>query len=131
MANTFEPQPVEVLCRALAGASGRTARQLLDDETLLHVPGRSGLAGQYQGQEAILGLLGRMTELTDETLRFTPTATLTADDQMIVVCGRSSASRQRKRLNTDTAYVVLWRNDRVGEMWIVHQDQSQFNSFWT
>ena len=131
MPDEFKPQTVEILYRALAAANGTTARELLDDGTLLHVPGRSGVAGQYQGREAILGLLRHMTELTEGTLRFTPSGTLTADDQMIVVCGHNSASRQTKRLDTDTAYVVLLQNDRVREMWIVHQDQTQFDNFWT
>ena len=89
------------------------------------------MAGQYQGCEAIIGLLRRMTELTEGTLRFTPSGTPTTDDQVIVVCGHSSASRQGKRLDTDTAYVALLRNSRVREMWVVHQDQTQFDNFWT
>ena len=131
MSDTTKSRTVEILYRTLAEASALTSREPFDDGTLLHVPGRSGVAGQYQGRDAIFGLFGRMAELTDGTLRFTPSGTLTADNQMIVVCGHSSAARQTRRLDTDTAYVVLLRNDRVREMWIVHHDQTQFDDFWT
>jgi ketosteroid isomerase-like protein len=94
------------------------------------MPGRSGLAGQYQGREAILGLLRRMTEFTEGTLQFTPARTLTADDQMIVLYGYSSANRQAKRLDTDTAHIALLRDGRVREMWVVYHDQAQFDNFW-
>lgn len=130
MEDEFKPQAVEILYRALAGVDGSTTPELLDDGTLLHVPGRSGVAGQYQGRGAILGLLRDLTELTEGTLRFIPSGTFTADDQMIVVCGHSSASRQTKRLDTGTACVVLLRNGRVREMWLAHQDQADFDDFW-
>jgi hypothetical protein len=131
MSDETKPRAIEILHRALAEANGSATREPLDDGTLLHVPGRSGVAVQYQGREAIIGLPRRMADLTEGTLRFTPSGALTADDQMIVVWGHSSASRQAKRLDTDTAYVALLRNDRVREVWIVHQDQTQFNNFWT
>ena len=71
-----------------------------------------------------------MTELTEGTLQFTPARTLTADDQMIVLYGYSSAKRQARRLGTDTAHVALLRNGLVREMWVVHHDQAQFDNFW-
>lgn len=130
MAHQF-PQTAEILYRVVAGATGHSALPSLDDASLLHVPGRSGVAGTYQGREAILRLLERMTDLTDGTLRFVPTRTLTTDDQMIVVCGHASGHRQTKQLDTDTAYVVLLREDRVREMWLAHQDQADFDDFWS
>lgn len=129
MAHHF-PQTAEILDRELAAATGQTATQSLEDASLLHVPGSSGVAGTYQGREAILRLLQRMTDLTAGTLRFVPTRTFTTDDQMIVVCGHASATRQTKQLNTGTAYVVLLREGRIREMWLAHQDQADFDDFW-
>jgi len=71
-----------------------------------------------------------MAELTEGTLQFTPARTLTGDDQMIVLYGHSSAKRHAKLLGTDTAHIALLRDGRVREMWIVHHDQAQFDSFW-
>lgn len=129
MAHYF-PQTAEVLYRVLAGASGHSATEPLDDGAVLHVPGRTGMAGTYQGREAILRLLGRMTDLTGGTLRFAPSRTFTADDRMVAVCGHASAHRHTKQLYTSVAYIVLLRNGRVREIWLAHQDQTDFDAFW-
>jgi hypothetical protein len=50
---------------------------------------------------------------------------------MIVLYGRSSASRQAKRLDTETAYVAWLRDGRVREIWIAHRDQAQFDNLWS
>ena len=130
MAHHF-PQTAEILNQEMAAATGQPVTQSLDDAALLHVPGRSGVAGTYQGREAILQLLERTTDVTDGTLRFVPTRTFTTDDEMLVVCGHASAQRQTRQLDTGTAYVVLLRGGRVREMWLAHQDQADFDDFWS
>ena len=61
---------VRALCRALDGRDVGPLAAWLDDASVLRVPGFSGLAGDYQGREAIVGLLRRMAAATDGTLRF-------------------------------------------------------------
>ncbi len=130
MAHHF-PQTAEILDREMVAATGHQLTQSLDDAALLHVSGRSGVAGTYQGPEAILQLLEHMTNLTDGTLRFVPTHTFAADDEMLVVCGQANAQRQRRQLDTGTAYVVLLRDGRVREMWLAQQDQAHVDDFWS
>ena len=120
----------EILNRELAAATGHSATLALDDAAVLHVPGRSGVSGVYQGREAILQFLERMADLTYGTLRFVPTRTFSTDDEMLVVCGHASAQRQTRQLDTGTAYVVLLREGSVREMWLAHQDQASFDDFW-
>lgn len=131
MASEPRPQTVEILYRQLASSSRHPALEPFDDATLLHVPGESGLAGTYQGREAILRLLNRMTDLTGGTLRFAASCTFTANDQMIVVCGHATADRHTKRLDTEMAFAVLLRCGRVREMWLAHQTQADFDDFWS
>lgn len=104
---------------------------VVDEASLLHLPGRSGLAGQYQGGEAILGVLRRMAEITDGTLRFSPSRVLTADDHAIVVLGRASAARQGKRLDAEEVHVLSIRDGKVREIWVFHQNQDHVDEFWT
>ena len=47
----------QALYDALVGKDVLADEVVVDEASLLQVPGRSGLAGQYQGGEAILGLL--------------------------------------------------------------------------
>jgi hypothetical protein len=64
------PGPLWALCRALEGRDLAALRTRLDDDSVLHLPGSSGLGGDYRGEEAIVGVLGRMAAFTDRTLRF-------------------------------------------------------------
>ena len=93
--------------------------------------GRSGLAGEYHGEEAILGLLERMAQLTGATLQFKPSRVLTTDDQAIVLCGQSSGTRGGKRLDADAVHILSLRGGRVREIWVFHQNQDQVDDFWS
>jgi len=116
----------------LSGPTHATAAEaLLDDASLLHMPGRSGLAGQYQGQEAILGLLERMTQLTNGSLRYTPSHVITANDRAIVLSGHASATRQGTRLDTDEMRILSLQDGIIQEIWIFHKDQNHVDEFWT
>jgi len=131
MAQEFGIRMAEALCAALAGKQVDAAEALLGVGSLLHVPGRSGLAGQYQGGEAILGLARRMADLTSGTLQFSSSRVLTADDQAIVLFGRVNATRHGTRLDTDVVHVFTLRNGEIREIWILHENQDHVDEFWT
>ena len=116
---------------ALLGKDTPAAEAVLDDASLLHIAGRSGLAGEYHGEEAILGLLERMAQLTDATLQFKPSRVITTDDQAIVLCGQSSGTRGGKRLDADAVHILSLRGGRVREIWVFHQNQDQVDDFWS
>ena len=126
----FPEATSQALIDVLNGRNGVAAAAVLDESSLLHVPGRSGLSGRYQGAEAIVGLLRRMVELTDGSMHFSSSDTLNADGRVIVLCGRVVASRKSNSLDTTTAHVAILHRHQVSEMWMVHQDQDQFDSFW-
>jgi hypothetical protein len=121
----------DILSQRLLGEDGLPVKDVFDDSSLLHVPGRSGLSGEYQGGDAILGLLRRMSDLTNGTWGFSRSSLLTADDRLIVLRCISTARRHAKTLDADVATVVQLRCGKVREMWIVSQDQAQFDDFWS
>jgi len=127
---TLSIGPAQALYDAIAGKGVAAAEAVLDEASLLHLSGRSGLAGQYQGGDAILGLLRRMAKLTAGTLRFRPSRVLTADERAIIVCGHASATRQGRRLDTEEVHVFSLRDGKVREIWILHEDQDRINEFW-
>jgi ketosteroid isomerase-like protein len=106
------------------------AQAAFDDASLLRMPGKSGLAGQYQGRDAILGLCSRMSQLTDGTLQFTPARVISEDDQAMVVFGREYAARGGRKLDTDAIHIVLLRDRRVREVWVLHEHQDPVDEFW-
>lgn len=120
----------ELLREALKEDDLLAAQAAIDDASLLRMPGTSGLAGHYQGRDAIVGLYERMTRLTNGTLQFTPSRVIAENDQAMVVYGREHAIRQDRELDTDAIHIVLLRGRRVGELWVLHENQARVDEFW-
>ena len=106
------------------------AALVLDDASIFHIPGRSGMAGDYQGKEAILGLLGRMAEFTHGTLQINSSKLVTEDDRVLVLQGHIHATATTTELNTDVIHAISLRGDKIREAWIFSLNQDAFDEFW-
>lgn len=102
----------------------------LSDAAFLHVGGGSGLSGNYQGPEAIGGLLDRMTDLTNATIRLTGLNRPTFDGRRVVLEGRAEAIRSGRELSTSVRLELLIESEWVREIWLDCADQSRFDDFW-
>lgn len=130
MSTSSDPRMTDSLRRALVRNDLLAAATMFDGASILHLPGKSGLAGQYQGKEAILGLCARMAQLTDGTLDFAPSRVLSESEEAIIVYGRESATRRELQLDTESVHVFSLRDCRVREMWIFHENQDLVDEFW-
>jgi len=130
MTNNTGVDKVRVRYNALLSGDLSAAAVVLDDASVLHVPGRSGLAGDYQGQEAIVGLLGRMAEYTHGTLHLGSPTPVAEDVHVLVLQGHISATATRTRLDTDVIHALSLRGDKIQEAWIFSLDQDDFDEFW-
>lgn len=119
------------LLETVFGTRSCRAGAVLDGATLLHVPGRSGLSGLYQGEEAILGLLRRMEQLTDQSLRFKPSRVLTRNEQTIVLFGHTLGARGEALLDTDTVHVFCLGDGTLREILTFYEHQELVDEFWT
>lgn len=111
------------------GFGGRPAH--LDEATVLHYPGSSGLSGDYQGRKSVVELLQRMEYLTNGTIRFGEWETLTAGDQDVVLRGHVAASRGDRTMGSDLVLAMAMRGDKIREIWVFHLDQPHVDEFWT
>jgi ketosteroid isomerase-like protein len=130
----MEPIPSEVIARrlyaALDGRDRAALAGLVDDASVLHVAGTSGLAGDYQGEEAMAGLLYRMAELARCSLRY-GAARLAADAPGgSVLVGRASATRRGRRLDSDVEVTARIDGGVVREAWLSFVDQAACDRFW-
>jgi hypothetical protein len=121
----------QIFYEALDGRHEATASAFLDDVSLLHVSGGSGLAGDYQGEEAILGLLGRMAGLTDGTLRCGASRRETRADGTIVVRGSLVAVRHGRKLDTAVEVKVNINEGTVREVRVTDLHEPAFDDFWS
>ena len=98
MSESTDVDQVRVRYDALLAGNVSAAAVVLDDASVLHVPGKLGVAGDYQGEDAIFGVLGRMAEYTHDTLKL--------GSPRLVVCwfyGVTSVPRPRDRSSTRTS----------------------------
>jgi uncharacterized protein len=103
------------------GDPGRVAEALAAD-AILHVPGRTGLSGPYQGQEAILGLLRRLAQLSQGTFRFHGDRVLT-DGELAIVIGRVGWDRQAGHRMVPAILEVTIQREEVVQLRVFHDDQ--------
>ena len=103
----------------------------LDDRSLLHIPGGSGLAGDYAGREAICALLDRMTVATDGSLRFETTSTTVAGIGHVRLSGWLSGGRGERALRTAAALEATVADAHIREAWFSCSDQPAWDAFWS
>jgi hypothetical protein len=97
------------------------------DDVIVHVSGRSSLAGDYKGKEQFIDVFGRFTERTPE-YTFEPHAYF-ADDEHGVILQRSHYKRGDERLDTNDTLVCHVRDGKISEMWIGTDDPYGVDEF--
>lgn len=127
---TFGPI-VEAVIAALGGSGSSAIAGHLDEETLLHMPGGSGLAGDYQGREAICGLMDRLATNTRGTLRFETVCTGARGRDHVWLQGRICGYRLEHSLQTSASLEVTVADDSVREVWLACSDQVAWDDFWS
>jgi ketosteroid isomerase-like protein len=82
---------------AFASGDMDTLRELFDPEIVWHFPGRSPLAGDHRGPDAVLGFFGRTMELTTGTFR-AELHDVVADDRHTVRMHLATGEREGRTL---------------------------------
>lgn len=89
---------------------------LLADDVVWHVPGRSSIAGDYQGREEALAYLGRLAELTGGSYQ-AELHIAVGDDEHVITIDHSSATRAGKSYGENEIVVFRFRERRIVEVW--------------
>jgi ketosteroid isomerase-like protein len=116
---------------ALLAGDASAAAGVFDDASVPLVSGRSGLGGDYQGEEAIVGVLGRMAEYTHDTLQLGFPKLVAEDAHILVLRGHISATVARTQLDTDVIHALSLRGDKIQEAWLFSLNQDDFDEFWS
>jgi uncharacterized protein len=127
--------PHEDLVRGAFAASGRGDIGALRDQYFadgigLHYPGRSPLAGDYDGVAQVLGFFGRAVELSGETFR-TELHDVVANDEHAVALFTARADRADQRLADRIVEVFHIRDAKAAEAWIYPADLYASDEFWS
>ena len=95
---------------------------LFAEDLLWHTGGRSQVAGDYRGPEAVYGLVGKLMEITEGSFRLDLHAVF-ADDEHGVALVAATASRGGRSITVNEAHVFHLRDGKVVEFWDAFTDQ--------
>jgi ketosteroid isomerase-like protein len=125
--------PNEELLRSLYDAFSRrdteTIRGLLADDVVFHQPGRNPLSGDYEGVQAVLGLIGTLAERSGGTFRVDVHDVLGDQDHAVGLL-RVSGQREGREVNVPVVHVFHVRDGKLAELWIHPLDQYAIDEFW-
>jgi ketosteroid isomerase-like protein len=105
-------------------------KQYWAEDIRYHVPGRSPLAGDYEGQEQVMQLFARLFELSGGTLSLELHDVL-ANEQHVVILYTIRAERDGKQLTDNQVLTSHIRDDKTVEAWVQSTDQYAGDEFWS
>lgn len=116
--------------QAFAKGDADTLSGLFADDIVWHVPGRSPLAGEYRGREAVFGLFAKLAEMTGGTFKLDVHDVLAGDEHGVVLAV-ATAEREGKRLESRTTHVWHLRDGKATEFWSQAEDLYAADEFWS
>jgi ketosteroid isomerase-like protein len=126
--------PNEDLLRTGYAAFGRGDMEaisgLFDDDIVWHVPGRSQVAGDYRGKDAVFGFFAKTMELTGGTFRLEVHDVLANDDHSVGLT-HLSGERNGKTLSDNGVQVLHIRDGKATESWLHPGDPYATDEFWS
>jgi ketosteroid isomerase-like protein len=126
--------PNEELMRRGFDAFGRgdmdALRELFDPEIAYHVPGRNPLAGDYHGPDQVLGLFGRIFEVSGGTFR-AELHDAVANDEHAVALFTARGQREGATLEDRQVLVCHARDGRLVEVWLQATDLHELDAFFS
>jgi ketosteroid isomerase-like protein len=115
---------------AFARGDTDTLRELFDPGIVWHLPGRSLIAGDHRGVDAVLGFFGRTMELTAATFRVDLHAVV-ADDEHTVGLHVATGEREGRTLEDREVLVFHLRDGRIVEVWQYLENQYAYDEFFS
>ncbi len=114
---------------AYAGGALEPLRGWLTEDVVWHVPGRSQIAGEHRGVEAVLAYFDTRRRLTDETFRVNVRGLAVIGERVVQLAG-GAAMRDRRHVSWETVGVFRVKNGRIAECWLLPFDQYSFDEIW-
>jgi uncharacterized protein len=115
--------------RFLAGGDVEPMLTLLADDVAWHVPGRSAIAGEYHGREAVRGYFEQRRARAAATFRVEVRAVLSEGD-LVMQLADGTADRNGERSSWRTVGVFRVHDERIAECWVVPFDLYAFDEIW-
>ena len=108
-----------------------TLTELFDESAVWHLPGRSSMANDYQGRDAILAYFGQLGQATGGTFRAELEDLLADGGDRVVGIQRSTAERDGEHLDVGDCIVFQLKDGRVTDGREHFHDLYAWDEFWS
>ncbi|HEX4929108.1 MAG TPA: nuclear transport factor 2 family protein [Gaiellaceae bacterium] len=108
-----------------------TLSELMDENVSWHTPGRSAIAGQYLGRDAVFAQFGRYGGDTDGTFKADLKQVFTSPDGRVIGLHHNSGVRNGKQLDTDCCIVFELEDGRIVSGREHFYDLDGWDEFWS
>ncbi|HEX2069903.1 MAG TPA: nuclear transport factor 2 family protein [Actinomycetota bacterium] len=127
------PDHNEILLRMAYDAQARgdidAYLDLLSEDVVFHVPGRSRIAGEYRGKDEVRRHFQEIRTLSGGTFR-TEIHEVLAGEEHVVGLVRGQAERDGATVDLPRVHVWHVKNGKLGELWVHPADQYAFDEYW-
>lgn len=115
-----------------AGGSVDPVVELLADDIVWHVPGRSPIAGDHRGVGEVTTYFERRRQLANATMQMHPGEVIAAGDAVAqFVEGIATLNGEQVTWQTFGVYRVDTEHRRIREVWLVPLDGALFDQIWS
>ena len=128
-------QPNVDMVRAASAAIGRgdlstLQNQFMADDIVWHIAGTGPLAGDYQGVAQVMGVLGKIRELSGGTVQPELHDVLASTDHTVALT-TIRAQRAGKQLQLNVVHIIHSANGKATEVWTSSADPAAAAEFWS
>jgi ketosteroid isomerase-like protein len=125
--------PVDVMRRYLAAVQRgdwATGFGFFADDVTLHVPGRSSLAGQHRGREAVQGYLRAALDRAHGAQVEVELVDMLASEERVALVVRERFGRPEGAVEIRRANLYRLRGDQIVEVWIFEANQYEVDELF-
>ncbi len=115
---------------AFSNGDIETLNEQFADDIVWHTGGRSRMAGDYTGKEAVFAHLAAFAQETGGTFAVEPHDVL-ANDEHVVALVTTRGERGGNQLEDRGVQVLHVRDGKVTESWFHSSDQYAVDEFWS
>jgi len=92
------------------------------DDTVVHFPGRSPMAGDYRGKDGLAQLFQKQMQILDSPPEI-ETHDILANDDHVVILNKNRGTRGGKTLEQQQVVVMHIEGGKIAEVWLQFSDQ--------
>jgi uncharacterized protein len=121
---------VRRLYEAVAKGDATTAADCFAEDAVWHLPGRSLIAGDHRGRDAIGKTLATLKRLTNGTFKAALMDILVGNSH-VVALQHATGERSGKKLDLLACQLITVRHGRIESMQGFYSDQYALDAFWS